>query len=125
MPKTNHIILMVLLISLVGNLYLFITVIKWQKAWLAQIMTTSDIEAIFRKSGADISFEALHEIARKEYESSFKVLPDEIAQKEVGGPYEHVILVDETKLYFRNNKYVGSKANVPPDVEYWWFANEF
>jgi hypothetical protein len=124
-PNKKYIIAIVLLISLVGNIYLFITVIKWQKAWLAQIMTTSDIETIFRKSGADISFEALQKIAKEEYPSTFKVLPSDVSQNDFGGPYENIILIDETKLYFRNNRYVGSKANVPPEVEFWSVTNEF
>ena len=46
-------------ISLGANVYLFKLVADWQKAWLEQILTTADIERLYRKSGADVSFSAM------------------------------------------------------------------
>ena len=121
MPNLKNLLSVALVASLAVNLYLFTVAMNWQKAWLAQIMTTSDIERILKKSGADISFESIQTIVKKEYGSSFRVLPKEEAANEIMGPYENIIMADETKLYFKDSIFVGSKANVPNGIEYWWF----
>ena len=114
---------LILIISLSGNVFLFLQVIGWQKAWLAQIMTTSDIEQIFRKSGADTSFNAIKEISKKEFGSSFKVVPVEQSDKLFVDPDSNAIEINGSKLFFKDSNYIGSKAKLP-DLEYWWFTNE-
>lgn len=93
----------------------------WQKAWLEQSLTTSEIERIFRNSGADISFQSIQRIVISEYKNSFRVLSKNEVKNEPFGPYENIIIANETKLFFKNNQFVGSKANLPPKANYWWF----
>ena len=122
MAMLRHVVAVLLLISIVGNVHLFMAARTWQQAWLAQFLTTSDIETVLKKSGADISFEALQKIAQREYKSSFEVLSPDAAHVEVGGSYDEVIVIGDTRLLFKNNKYAGSRANLPNHDAYRWVA---
>lgn len=119
--NTKGFLSILLALSLCVNVYLFWSTTTWQKAWLAQILTTSEIENLFRKSDADISFQSIQEIVQREYKSTFKVLSKQEAEIEGFGPYENVIVINETKLLFNENRFIGSKANLPSGIEYWWF----
>ena len=114
-----------LVLSLAGNTYFVWAAVTWQKAWLAQILTTSEIEKIFKKSGADVSFQSIQHIVEREYKSSYKIFSKQEAENEAWGPYENVIMANETKLYFNGNVFVGSKANLPSGIEYWLFNSNF
>jgi hypothetical protein len=119
--NTKVILCALLALSLTSNVYLFLTTMTWQKAWLEQSLTTSEIERIFRKSGADISFQSIQRIVSSEYKGSFMVLSKNEVKNEPFGPYENIIIANETRLFFNNNEFVGSKANLPPKTNYWWF----
>lgn len=112
-----------LIISLSGNAFLFLQVMGWQKAWLAQIITTSNIEQIFKNSSADTSFETLKEITKNEFSSTFKIVSVDPSDNILVGYDPHAIEINDTKLFFKDSKYIGSKANLP-DLQYWWFNNE-
>lgn len=90
-----------LAVSLLGNI--FLQVVAWQKAWLAQIMTTSDIERLYRKSGADTSFQAIQTIAKDAFVSSFKVAPLDPADKVFMDPDSEVIIIGESKLFLKTH----------------------
>ena len=105
-----------LALSLASNVYLFLTTMTWQKAWLEQSLTTSEIERIFRKSGADISFQSIQRIVSSEYKGSFMVLSKNEVKNEPFGPYENIIIANETKLFFNNNEFVGRTIGVKPYI---------
>ena len=52
-------LLATLLLSLGANLYLVLLVVQWQEAWTQQILTTANLERLYRHSGADTSYAAL------------------------------------------------------------------
>jgi hypothetical protein len=64
--KKTTILAGIVVFSLLGNAYLFSIVLKWQDAWLEQLLTTSEIEDLYRRSSADTSFEAIKALAIKE-----------------------------------------------------------
>ena len=91
----------ILTASLFLNVYLFYSVIQWQDSWLEQFITTSHIEKLYQKSGADISFKSIKELVDKEIGGTTQVENKE------------VILIDGTRLFFKNGQFIGSKANLP------------
>ncbi len=112
-----------LAISLCGNVFLFLQVIGWQKAWLAQILATANIEQIFRQSGADTSFQAISDITKKEFSSSYKIVSVKSSEQFFSDQDPEAIEISDSKLFFKNAQFIGSKAKLP-DLEYWWFTSE-
>lgn len=112
-----------LAISLATNAYLFKLVVDWQEAWLEQILTTADIERLYRKSGADVSFSAMKELVGKEL-GEYKIVPVTNSDKMIVKADKSAILVDGTKLYFKDGKYIGSKANLPEGLVHWRFGQD-
>jgi hypothetical protein len=105
-------------ISLGANIYLFKLVADWQEAWLEQILTTADIERLYRKSGADVSFSAMKELVGKEL-GEYKIVPVTDSNRMFVKADKSAILVDGTKLYFKDGTYIGSKANLHEGLVHW------
>jgi hypothetical protein len=109
--------------SLAFNAYLFNLVIDWQNAWLEQILTTSEIERIYRKSGADITYESIKGIISSE-NGEFEIVSSEAANSVWVKPDAEAILVNGTTLFFSDGQFIGSKANLPNDLKHWGFGQE-
>ena len=59
------------------NGYFIDLIMKWQDAWLEQVITTSEIETILRKSSADTTYEGIVNLLEKEgyvYKIVFRLL---------------------------------------------------
>lgn len=124
MKKSNLLILFVLAVSLFANVYLFNLVIAWQEAWTEQILTTSHIERLYTKSGADVSYEAVKALVGNEL-GEYEIVPViESDNLWVGGD-NNAIMVDGTKLFFKDGLYIGSKANLTEGLVHWRMGNEF
>jgi hypothetical protein len=107
-----------LLGSLLVNGYLVERVYKWQEAWTEQILTTSVVEHLYKKSDADLSYQGVRDLVERELGKY-----EEIQAGEAGldwpKPSDRVIVVDGTKLIFKDGQYVGSKADLPEGLEHW------
>lgn len=112
-----------LTVSLAANAYLVYLVVGWQDAWLEQFMTTSNVELLYRKSGADISFESVSGQAEDLF-GKYEIAPAVGSDKVWSGVGEKVIIVDGTKLFFKNGQYIGSKADLPEGLQHWRFGTE-
>ncbi len=123
MKKVTRFLIVALTVSLLSNAYLLKSVINWQEAWLEQILTTTEVERLYRKSEADTSLEVIKEILTKEsveYEL-VPVVPTDIFW---GKGDKKVLLVNGTRLYFNEGQYIGSKANLPNDLSHWGIGQE-
>ncbi len=117
--KRLHIILVLaLVVSLSANGYFISLIFKWQQAWLEQALTTSEIEILLKKSGADITYEGITTLLENEnYE--FKVV-SVTEEERMWLPENHkAILVNGTKLIFSDGEYAGSSANLPREIKHW------
>lgn len=123
MTKWTKSLLGVLALSLLGNAYLFYMVISWQEAWVEQILTTSEIERLYRMSSEDISIEGVMALALKEGVEVKLASIEESDNLWLEGE-KKALLLNETKLFFINGQYIGSKANLPPNIWYWGFGQE-
>lgn len=108
----------VLSISLAANVYLFKSVVDWQEAWLEQTLITADIERLYRKSGADVSFAVMKELVGKEL-GEYSIVSVTDSDNLVVYVDKSAILVDGATLYFKDGKYIGSKAKLPEGLVYW------
>jgi len=101
------------LVSVGVNVYLYSEVQRYEEAWVEQIVTTSEVEAILKESETDTSFEGVERLAIARFGS------DSVRVVEV--PNVHIdwgsdrkgLKVNETLLLFKNGVYYGSKANHP------------
>ena len=110
-------------ISLFLNVYLFNTVVDWQEAWLKQLITTSDIERLYRKSGADVSFDSIKKLVDNEFDA-YQVVSAVESDNLWAGDDKDAILVYGTKLFFKDGQYIGSKADVPEGLVHWKLGSE-
>lgn len=108
-------------VSILGNVYLTYLVINWQEAWLEQIMTTSEIERLYRKSSADVSIDGVLALAKKE-----KIDVEMVSIKESDNLWlegeKKVLLLNDTRLFFVDDQYVGSRADLPKEMSHWGFG---
>jgi hypothetical protein len=121
--KVTRVLIVALTVSVLSNAYLLKLVINWQEAWLEQILTTTEVERLYRKSEADTTLEAIKEILTKEsveYEL-VPVVPTDIFWDKGD---KKVLLVNGTRLYFNDGQYIGSKANLPNDLSHWVIGQE-
>lgn len=118
MRKSYIFLGMALSISVVINVYLFRAIGDWQDAWLEQALTTADIERLYRNSGADVSFAAMEELVGKEL-GEYKIVPVTDPDKLIISADKSAISVDGTRLYFKDGKYIGSKAKLPEGLVHW------
>lgn len=108
-----------------ANAYLFNLVVDWQEAWLQQMLTTANIERLYRKSGNNVSFEAMKELVGKEL-GEYKIVPVTDSDNLLVHADKFAILVDGTRLYFKDGQYIGSKAHFPDGLVHWRLGhNEF
>lgn len=107
----KYLIHALLLISLAGNVALFLWGNHWKEALVSQFLSTSDIEQIFLATEADVSFENIYSIAKSRFGSGVEIV-------QVGEPYTDwgtdgkAIGVNDTLLLFKEGKYHGSKSFV-------------
>ena len=94
-----------LLFSVCLNFILGWQVFTWNNAWTEQFITTAEIENIYRLAGSKLTYSKALEIAKKNYESSYEIIEKDENIK--------IIVVSGTQLMFRDNNYIGSKANLP------------
>ncbi len=101
-----------LMISILTNAYLYKEKRRFEEAWLNQFITTSEIEAIFKKSGADISIKNIERISVEKFgQHSVKVVDLEDNYTEYGS--DRIALgVNETLIFFKDGLYYGSKSNL-------------
>ena len=123
MKKSSVFLGVLLLISLLSNIYLFKLVVDWQDAWLEQLLITGDLERIYRKSGADISFDAIKVLVEKEF-GEYEIVPVPDSDDLLVGVDKTAILVDGKMLYFKDGYYIGSKANLPKGLVHWMIGHE-
>lgn len=103
----NRVVSGLLILSLSINVYLYRESAKWEEAWLAQFLTTADVEELIRFTKPDLSFEdALKFVSSK---SSVSVDPEKIS----GDSEYREIRYDGTTFYFKDDLYIGSKADLP------------
>lgn len=102
--------------SLMVNAYLFVRAQKWQEAWTEQILTTSVVESLYKKSGADVSYQSVKHLVATEL-GEFEELRADQAGLEWAEPSARVILFDGSKLIFKDGRYVGSSADLPAGLE--------
>jgi hypothetical protein len=114
-----------LIVSLLTNVFLFQQVLIWQKSWLEQALTTYDIESLFRKSGADTSFEAIQMVTKLEYSDSYKVVPVLTTESSGVALDQNAIIINNTKLYFKDNVYAGSAATLLNNGALWLPNDDF
>ncbi len=113
-----------LVFSLVGNAYLSILVVKWQDAWLEQILATSVLEKLYKSSEAEISFDVINEIAKREF-GDYRVTGVMKSDVDFVRYDPEVIEIEGVRLFFKGGDYIGSKADVPNDIRHWGFGGEF
>ena len=118
MFKIKSILSYLLVLSLILNAHLFLKSSAWEEAWQEQIFTTSIIEKILKRSGADVSFEAMQSLAKDEF-GDVKLLPLEETDNIWVEADSKVISISKTKLFFKDDKYLGSKANLPNQINSW------
>ena len=120
----KKLLFVVLLMSLVGNAYLFSLVVKWQDAWLEQLFATSILERLYDASSADVSFDAIDKIAKNEF-GDYRITSVMNSDVDLVGYDPEVIEIEGVRLFFKDGNYIGSKANVPDDIQHWGFGGEF
>lgn len=123
MSKIKLVLIFALVISLTANAFLFKRVVDWQEAWAEQILTTSHIERLYKKSGADVSFDSVKLLVEKEL-GECEIVPLTDRYNIDAGNDKEVILIHGTRLYFKDGVYIGSKANLPSHLEHWHFGQE-
>ncbi len=112
---TTSILLVLLSMSLVANIALFLWGDYWKNALVNQFITTYEVEQIFIKSGAHLSFEEAQEIAQMNGQAAIELVGDTASKYQVTSNGEYRALkIDDTILLFRNNTYIGSKS-IHPD----------
>ena len=121
--KKSSVILASLTVSLAANAYLFKLVVGWQKAWTEQLLTTSTIERLYAKSGADVSYDTVMELVGSEF-GKYSIVPVVASDNQWAGTDENAILVFGTKLFFKDVQYLGSKANLPKGLVHWRMDDE-
>ncbi len=104
--------------SLLANAYLFDRVSKWQEAWTEQILATSVVEHLYKESDADVSYESVKGLVARKL-GQYEDLRAKEAGLEWPEPSARVIVVDGTRLIFKDGRYVGSKADLPAGLDYW------
>ena len=122
--KVSVVLIVLLAFSVGVNAYFFRLVVSWQEAWFQQALTTYNIERLYRESGADVSYSAVQEKSKDlfyDYELS-SLLNSEGSW--FSGFDETVIVVDGTRLYFKEGEFAGSKANLPDGLNHWGFGRE-
>jgi len=111
--KLVLILSLLFLVSAGLNLYLYTEVKRYEEAWVEQIITTSEIEAILRNSGADTSFEGIKRLAIGRFGSE-AVRAVEVSDIHIKwGSDRNGLKVNESLLLFKDGVYHGSKANLP------------
>jgi len=101
------------LVSAGLNLYLYAEAKRYEEAWVEQMITTSEIEAILRDSGADTSFEGIKRLAIDRFGSE-AVRAVEVSDIYIKwGSDRTGLKVNESLLLFKDGVYHGSKANLP------------
>ncbi|MFL1465098.1 hypothetical protein [Marinobacter sp. HN1S83] len=111
--KLVLILSLLFLVSAGLNLYLYTEVKRYEEAWVEQIITTSEIEAILRNSGADTSFESIKRLAIDRFGSE-AVRAVEVSDSHIKwGSDRNGLKVNESLLLFKDGVYHGSKANLP------------
>tara|TARA_R110001599_G_scaffold352201_1_gene586274 strand:+ start:605 stop:973 length:369 start_codon:yes stop_codon:yes gene_type:complete len=118
MKKGTLLLSAALAVSLFVNTYLFNLVLDWQEAWTEQILTTSHVERLYTKSGADVSFVSVQELVEKEL-GEYEVIPVLESDNQGFGSDSNAILIHGSKLFFKDGVYLGSKANVPEHLVHW------
>lgn len=104
--------------SLSANGYFIDLIMKWQDAWLEQVITTSEIETILRKSSADTTYEGIVNLLEKEgYVYKIVSVTDE--ERKWLHQNHTALLVNDTKFIFSNGQYAGSTANLPKGIKHW------
>ncbi len=113
----------VLAVSLPTNAYLFKLVVDWQEAWLEQTLATAEIERLYRKSGADVSFESIKSLI-EHVSGTYEIVPVGADDNLLFKADKAAILLNGTRLYFNGGQYVGSKANLPEGLTHWRLGHE-
>ncbi|WP_157365586.1 hypothetical protein [Zooshikella ganghwensis] len=109
-----YIISVLLVISLASNLALFFWGKYWKDALVGQFITTYEIEHIFRKSGADISFDHVHEVLLNN-----GVIVSELNAREAEkldlslDDTMRALRLENTVLLFKDDAFIGSKSIHP------------
>ncbi|WP_094707243.1 hypothetical protein [Hahella sp. CCB-MM4] len=106
-------VLLVLLISLAGNLVLFLWGKYWKEALVNQVVSTYEVEQIFLGSGVDASFENIYRVASKRGEFVREMSSAELNMEL--GEQTRALKVNDTILLFFENRYAGSKSIHPND----------
>jgi hypothetical protein len=123
MKKGALLLASALIVSISANAYLFCLVLEWQSAWVEQMVTTSKIERLYMKSGADVSFKSVQKLVSDEL-GSFEVVSVVESDNLWDGGDKKAISVHGTRLFFKDGQYIGSKANLPDGLSHWGFAQE-
>ena len=96
---------LLLVFSLCLNFFLGWQVFVWIDAWGEQLITTSEIEKIYKLTGSELTYETALEIAKNKYEGSYQLIEKDDDTR--------VIIISGTQLIFQNNEYLGSRADLP------------
>jgi len=123
LKKTTVTLWVLLAVSLSSNVYLFKLVANWHEAWLEQILTTAEVERLYRESGANVSFESIKGLI-EHLGSPYKVIPADSDGNLLFPADKKAILLNGTRLYFKNGQYIGSKANLPDGLADWMISHE-
>lgn len=94
-----------LIFSLFLNVFLGWQAYLWYTAWIEQFITTSDVEYMFKLTNHQLTYDEALEVAKSKYQSSYKTFTKEGNIR--------IIEISGTQLMFDENKYLGSKANLP------------
>jgi len=122
--RTGWILIGALIGSLLANAYLFDRAHKWPEARTEQILTTAVVEHLYKNSNADVSYEAVKELVGRELGQYEEVRANE-AGLEWPEPSARVLVVDGTRLIFKDGRYVGSKADLRAGLEHWRGSGPF
>lgn len=123
MKKTTVVLWVLLAVSLASNAYLFKLVSDWHEAWLEQILTTAEVERLYIKSGADVSFESIKSLI-EHLRSPYEVISVDADNNLLFSADKNAILLNGTRLYFKDGQYIGSKSNLPEDLADWMISHE-
>ena len=111
--KLVLILSLLFLVSAGLNLYFYTEAKRYEEAWVEQMITTSEIEAILRDSGTDTSFEGIKRLAIDRFGSE-AVRSVEVSDVHIEwGSDRTGLKVNESLLLFKDGIYHGSKANLP------------
>ncbi|WP_435103716.1 hypothetical protein [Arhodomonas sp. AD133] len=113
-----------LLGSVVANAYLFGRISQWQEAWTQQILATSTVERLYMESEANVSYESVKTIVERKF-GDYEALPAQETGDAWLGSHGRVLVVDGTKLLFKEGRYIGSKANLPEGLAHWGIGEPF